>query len=101
MPHNTESVFNVRNAVTTTAIPGHGRKITYRGYLIHGEIPSISYVVYGWNKTGQLSELGVARSFPESMQWVDGHIEQLRRRQPILTDVARDADGDDVWLDAA
>ena len=27
MPHNTESVFNVRNAVTTTAIPGHGERL--------------------------------------------------------------------------
>ena len=33
-------------------IPEQGRKITCRGYIIHGEIPDVCYTMYGRNAKG-------------------------------------------------
>ena len=72
-----DSVINATHAVTTSRIPGGGRRISYRGYLIHGEVPSICYVIYGRNGYGQLTELGATRSFPDAMSWVDKHVANM------------------------
>ena len=65
------------------AIPDGGRRIAYRGYLIHGEIPGICYVIYGRNAGGRLAELGSVSDFPAAMGWVDRHLAQLRRILPV------------------
>lgn len=65
------------------AIPDGGRRIAYRGYLIHGEIPGICYVIYGRNARGRLAELGSESDFPAAMRWVDRHLDQLRRILPV------------------
>ena len=67
----------------TAAIPSGGRRIAYRGYLIHGEIPGICYVIYGRNAGGRLAELGSVSDFPAAMRWVDRHLAQLRRILPV------------------
>ena len=61
---NNGSIVGATTAIRTTAIPDFGRKVYYRGYLIHGEIPGISYVIYGRNEFGQVAELGAAQTFP-------------------------------------
>ena len=78
--HN--SVINATHAVATSRIPAGGRRISYRGYLIHGEVPSICYVIYGRNGFGQLTELGATRSFPDAMLWVDKHLGNMRGMIP-------------------
>lgn len=78
--HN--SVINATHAVATSRIPAGGRRISYRGYLIHGEVPSICYVIYGRNGFGQLTELGATRSFPDAMLWVDKHVENMQGMIP-------------------
>ena len=65
------------------AIPSEGRRIAYRGYLIHGEIPGICYVIYGRNAGGRLAELGSVSDFPAAMRWIDRHLAQLRRILPV------------------
>jgi len=72
-------------AIRTTTIPDCGRKVYYRGYLIHGEIPGISYVIYGRNEFGQVAELGAAQTFPSAMRWVDRHASDMRRLTPVAT----------------
>lgn len=72
------SMIGETTAVTATATRDCGRRIGYRGYLIHGEIPAISYAIYGRNGLGQLAELGNARSFTEAMRWVDRHRDGMR-----------------------
>ena len=59
-------------------IPEQGRKITYRGYIIHGEIPDVCYTMYGRNPEGNLAELGTTVGFRDAMEWVDLHIAQMR-----------------------
>ena len=76
------SIVGATAAVRTTTIPDSGRKVYYRGYLIHGEIPGICYVIYGRNEFGQVAELGAARTFPSAMRWVDRHCAEMRR--PML-----------------
>ena len=80
------SIMGATTAIRTTTIPDSGRKVYYRGYLIHGEIPGISYVIYGRNEFGQVAELGAARTFPSAMRWVDRHSTQMQpndaRRHP-------------------
>lgn len=76
------SVINETHAVATSRIPSGGRRISYRGYLIHGEVPSICYVIYGRNGFGQLTELGATRSFPDAMQWVDKHLANMDQMIP-------------------
>ena len=78
--HN--SVINATHAVATSRIPAGGRRISYRGYLIHGEVPSICYVIYGRNGFGQLTELGATRSFPDAMLWVDKHVKNMQGMIP-------------------
>ncbi len=78
-----DSIVGATAAVKTTAIPGVGRKVYYRSYLIHGEIPGICYVIYGRNRFGQLSELGTARDFRLAMEWVDRHRQAMRRLMPV------------------
>ena len=78
--HN--SVINATHSVATSRIPAGGRRISYRGYLIHGEVPSICYVIYGRNGFGQLTELGATRSFPDAMLWVDKHVENMEGMIP-------------------
>ena len=79
------SIVGATTAVRTTAIPESGRKVYYRGYLIHGEIPGICYVIYGRNEFGQVAELGAARTFPSAMRWVDRHADEMRRLTPVGT----------------
>ena len=79
------SIVGATTAVRTTTIPDSGRKVYYRGYLIHGEIPGICYVIYGRNQFGQLAELGAARTFPSAMRWVDRHSSEMRRTMPVAT----------------
>ena len=79
------SIVGATTAIRTTAIPSRGRKVYYRGYLIHGEIPGISYVIYGRNEFGQVAELGAAQSFPSAMRWVDRHAAEMRRLTPVDT----------------
>ena len=88
------SIMGATTAIRTTTIPDCGRKVYYRGYLIHGEIPGISYVIYGRNEFGQVAELGAARTFPSAMRWVDRHSDQMRRMIPVDTQgpAHRDAD---------
>lgn len=76
------SVINATHAVATSRIPAGGRRISYRGYLIHGEVPSICYVIYGRNGFGQLTELGATRSFPDAMSWVDKHVANMEGMIP-------------------
>ena len=76
------SVINATHAVATSRIPAGGRRISYRGYLIHGEVPSICYVIYGRNGFGQLTELGATRSFPDAMLWVDKHVTNMQSMIP-------------------
>ena len=77
-----DSVINATHAVATSPIPAGGRRISYRGYLIHGEVPSICYVIYGRNAFGQLTELGATRSFPDAMAWVDKHVADMQGMIP-------------------
>ena len=77
------SIMEATTAIRTTSIPDTGRRVYYRGYLIHGEIPGISYVIYGRNEFGQVAELGAARTFPSAMRWVDRHANQMRRLMPV------------------
>ena len=79
------SIMGATTAIRTTTIPDSGRKVYYRGYLIHGEIPGISYVIYGRNEFGQVAELGAARTFPSAMRWVDRHSTQMRQMMPVDT----------------
>lgn len=81
LTHN--SVISETTAVSPAAIADNGRRIGYRGYLIHGEIPAISYAIYGRNALGQLAELGAARSFTEAMRWVDRHLDGMRQDLPV------------------
>ena len=71
-------VINATRTVVTSRIPAGGRRISYRGYLIHGEVPSICYVIYGRNGFGQLTELGATRSFPDAMLWIDKHVTNMQ-----------------------
>lgn len=77
------SIVGATTAIRTTAIPDTGRKVYYRGYLIHGEIPGVCYVIYGRNEFGQVAELGASRTFSAAMQWVDRHSTQMRRMIPV------------------
>jgi len=79
------SIVGATTAVRTTTIPDSGRKVYYRGYLIHGEIPGICYVIYGRNEFGQIAELGAARTFPSAMCWVDRHRAEMQRSIPVDT----------------
>ena len=80
------SIVGATTAVRTTTIPNHGRKVYYRGYLIHGEIPGVCYVIYGRNEFGQVAELGATRNFPSAMRWVDRHFAEMRRLMPVDVD---------------
>ena len=80
------SMMQATHAVAASPIPPGGRRIPYRGHLIHGEVPSICYVIYGRNNFGQLVELGSARSFADAMRWVDRHLEQVERLLPVIGD---------------
>ena len=75
-------IIDATHAVATSPIPAGGRRISYRGYLIHGEVPSICYVIYGRNGFGQLTELGATRSFPDAMSWVDKHVTNMEGMIP-------------------
>ena len=77
MKADSNSVFSATEAVTTVPIPAGGRRIYYRGYLVHAEIPSICYVIYGRNSLHQLTELGTVRSFMNAMRWVDRHLNEM------------------------
>ena len=83
MMSNNGSIVGATSAVRTTAIPDSGRKVYYRSYLIHGEIPGLCYVIYGRNGLGQLAELGTARDFRAAMEWVDRHRYEMRRLMPV------------------
>ena len=78
------SIVGASSAVRTTAIPDSGRKVSYRSYLIHAEIPGLCYVIYGRNRLGQLAELGTARDFRAAMEWVDRHRCEMRRLMPVV-----------------
>lgn len=95
------SVINATHAVATSRIPAGGRRISYRGYLIHGEVPSICYVIYGRNGFGQLTELGATRSFPDAMSWVDKHVENMQGMIPAGAPGAATPLADDTLRAAA
>ena len=78
------SMMDATHSVTASPIPPGGRRIPYRGHLIHGEVPSICYVIYGRNRYGQLTELGNTRSFADAMRWVDRHLDDMRRLIPVM-----------------
>ncbi len=78
-----DSIVGATTAIRTTSIPDYGRKVHYRGYMIHGEIPGICYVIYGRNQFGQLAELGATRCFRSAMRWVDRHAAEMRRLMPV------------------
>ena len=80
---NRTSIMAATTAVAAAAIPDCGRKIGYRGYLIHGEIPAICYIIYGRNDFGQLAELGTVSDFAAAMRWVDRHIAEMARMLPV------------------
>ncbi len=82
------SIVGATTAVRTAAIPDCGRKVYYRGYMIHGEVPGICYVIYGRNEFGQVAELGAARTFPAAMRWVDRHFSEMRRVMTVDVDGA-------------
>ena len=88
MEANTNSVFSATAAVTTVPIPAGGRRIHYRGYLVHAEIPSICYVIYGRNSLHQLTELGTVRSFMNAMRWVDRHLNEMRELKSLVPEFA-------------
>ena len=79
------SIMGATTAIRTTTIPDRGRKVYYRGYMIHGEIPGVSYVIYGRNRFGQVAELGAARNFEAAMRWVDRHSTQMGQLMPVDT----------------
>ncbi len=83
MLNNNGSIVGATSAVRTTVIPDSGRRVYYRSYLIHGEIPGLCYVIYGRNRLGQLAELGTARDFRAAMEWVDRHRYEMRRLMPV------------------
>ena len=95
---NNASIVGATTAVRTTTIPDSGRKVYYRGYLIHGEVPGICYVIYGRNEFGQVAELGAARTFPSAMRWVDRHASEMQR--PILVGTSTTACSDASHLPA-
>ncbi len=86
MKANINSVFSASAAVTTVPIPAGGRRIYYRGYLVHAEIPSICYVIYWRNSLHQLTELGTVRSFMDAMRWVDRHLNEMRELKSLVPD---------------
>ena len=47
-------------------------KIYYRGYVIHEEIRSISYSVYG--ERPKRAELTAKSTSREAMEWIDGNV---------------------------
>ncbi len=51
-----------------------GMNIYYRGYVIHEDIRSIYYTIYGARP--QRTEVANAATSREAMQWVDQHISQ-------------------------
>lgn len=77
MKANINSVIGATAAIARVPIPAHGRRIYYRGYLIHAEIPGICYVIYGRNSFRQLFELGTVRGFTDAMHWVDQHMREM------------------------
>lgn len=83
MMSSNDSIVGATSAVRTAAIPDSGRKVYYRSYLIHGEIPGLCYVIYGRNGLGQLAELGTVRDFRAAMEWVDRHRYEMRRLMPV------------------
>lgn len=83
MMTNRTGIMAETTAVAATAIPNCGRKIAYRGYLIHGEIPAICYIIYGRNDFGQLAELGTVSDFTAAMRWVDRHLAEMERMLPV------------------
>ena len=78
------SMMQATHSVATALIPPGGRRIPYRGHLIHGEVPGICYVIYGRNRYGQLTELGTTRNFADAMRWVDRHVDQMERLMPVI-----------------
>lgn len=79
-------IIDATHVVATKPISHGGRRILYRGYLIHGEVPSIYYVIYGRNHFGQLTELGVARSFADAMRWVDRRLMEMDGVAPVSSE---------------
>ena len=76
------SIVGATSAVKTVSIPNRGKKVYYRGFLIHGEIPGLCYVIYGNNDLGQLAELGAADGFFAAMRWVDRHMAEMAKLMP-------------------
>ena len=77
------SIVGATTAVKTVRIPDRGRKVYYRGFLIHGEIPGLCYVIYWPNELGQLAELGAADGFFTAMRWVDRHMVEMAKLMPV------------------
>lgn len=84
MISSNHSIVGATSALRATVIPDSGRKVYYRSYLIHGEVPGLCYVIYGRNELGQLTELGTVRNFCEAMAWVDRHRCEMRQSIPVV-----------------
>lgn len=59
----------------------------YRGYVIHEDIRSICYTIYGAKP--HRTELGSHRTTMEAMKWVDRDLAQLAKAQWVRRDAAR------------
>ena len=59
-----------------------GMNIYYRGYLIHEDIRSIYYTVYGV-RPGR-AELTSAGNSREAMEWIDRQIAEQEPQSPII-----------------
>ena len=81
---NDSSIIGATTAVKTVRIPSRGKKVYYRGFLIHGEIPGLCYVIYGRNDFGQIAELGTAEGFTAAMRWIDRHILAISQPMPVI-----------------
>ena len=95
------SMMEATHAVVTAPIPSGGRRIPYRGYLIHGEVPGICYVIYGRDRYGQLTEVGNTRNFADAMQWIDRHVHELQRFIPVVGKPATSHEAVDEFPSAA
>jgi hypothetical protein len=59
-----------------------GMNLYYRGYLIHEEIRSIYYTIYGTRP--ERRELASAGTSRRAMEWVDGRVAEQRRPSPMV-----------------
>lgn len=59
----------------------------YRGYVIHEDIPSICYTIYGAKP--QRAEMGSSGTALEAMRWVDRDLARWAMMRWVCRDAAR------------